>query len=110
MFYPTVTDDGHVLQLDLHGASVVEALHLTRRAITEAHHRGRSMVRLIHGKSTSQRDPYANTIKNALYEEFDQKAYGNMVTAVSKLDGVALVSLTIPQWTDPNKITIFDLQ
>lgn len=110
MKYPTIFDDGRTVELDLHGARVDEALRLTRRLIDEAYKRGRSMVRLIHGRSTSDADAFANTIKHALYAEFDRGAYGKVVTGVVRMDGAMLVSLPVSTRTNPNKIKIFDIQ
>jgi len=63
---PRLRDDGSRPELDLHGCSVDEALHLARRLIIESVRHGRNSVRLIHGKSSSS--PGKRTIKSALTE------------------------------------------
>ncbi|HYE96654.1 MAG TPA: Smr/MutS family protein [Rubricoccaceae bacterium] len=66
-----LTDDGATVVLDLHGATVEEALRAARRALVLAMGAGRHRLDLVHGASTT--DPYGaqRTIKSALYDWLD---------------------------------------
>lgn len=110
MSYPTVTDDGTTLELDLHGATVDLALLLVNRAIREARHRGRSSIRIIHGRSTSDANPWNRTIKHALYDELDAGAYDGLITGVVRLDGAVMLSFPVASVRNDSRISIFDLQ
>ncbi len=74
MPYPTLDDDGQTVTLDLHGATVDEALGLARRVVAAAARRGRRNVRIIHGRSTSDRPTRDRTIKQALHDLLDRGA------------------------------------
>ncbi len=110
MPFPSISDDGSVLELDLHGATVDEALRLARRALKEAGRRGRSSVRLIHGRSTDTSDPFVATIKRALYDELERGAYGDLVTGVIRMDGAMLLSLPVGGRVNPARISMLDIQ
>ncbi len=88
---PRLTDDGTRPELDLHGCTVHEALHLSRQLIIESARRGRDSVRLIHGKSTST--PGKRTIKSALTELIDSGALTLHISGSFKSDGHMIVAL-----------------
>ena len=69
MPYPRLDDDGQTVTLDVHGATVDEALALARRVVAEAVRRGRPNVRIIHGASGRGG---RRTIREALYEALDR--------------------------------------
>lgn len=110
MAFPSLRDDGHIVELDLHGATIDEALRLAARTIREAHRRGRSSIRVIHGRSTSQLDPYAPSIKRAFYAELDRGAYSEVVTSVIRMDGAATLSLELGRAVDTRRMSILDVQ
>ncbi len=88
---PRLTDDGARPELDLHGCTVNEALHLTRRLLTEAARYGRNSVRLIHGMSTSASGK--RTIKSALTELIDSGQFSQHVSGALKSEGHMIVAL-----------------
>ena len=88
---PRLTDDGARPELDLHGCSVDDALHFSRRLIIEAARHGRDSVRLIHGKSTSALG--RRTIKSALTELVDSGQLRMHVVGTLKADGHMIVDL-----------------
>lgn len=105
---PRLDDDGQTVTLDLHGATVDEALRLAERTVQRAAARGRAQVRLIHGHSTSRRD-YANrTIKHALHDWFDT-APGSAPNILRK-EGEAVISLDLSLRSDPRRLTLRDVQ
>ena len=86
-----LTDDGIRPELDLHGCTVNEALHLARQLIIESARRGRDSVRLIHGKSTST--PGKRTIKSELTELIDSGGLSLHVSGAFKSEGHMIVAL-----------------
>lgn len=88
---PRLTDDGIRPELDLHGCTVNEALHLARQLIIESARRGRDSVRLIHGMSTST--PGNRTIKSALTELIESGALTLHVSGALKSEGHMIVAL-----------------
>lgn len=104
-----LTDDGHAVTLDLHGAGVDEAEWLILRTAALATERGRSRLTVIHGASTS--DPrYRNrTIRHALYDLLDDGALGDWVTDAVRLDGSTLLSLDAHGPPDQRPLSLLDL-
>lgn len=88
---PHLTDDGVRPELDLHGCTVDEALHLARQLIIESVRRGRDSVRLIHGMSTST--PGKRTIKSALTELIESGVLTLHVSGAYKSEGYMIVAL-----------------
>ncbi len=88
---PRLTDDGICPELDLHGCTVNEALHLARQLIIESARRGRDSVRLIHGMSTST--PGKRTIKSALTELIESEVLTLHVSGALKSEGHMIVAL-----------------
>ncbi len=110
MAYPRVDDDGQTVTLDLHGASVDEAVDLARRCVREAARRGRHTVKIVHGHSTSSR-LYANrTIKTALYDLLDRGVFANAVTHAWRADGHLLLSLDVTATADATPIRLLDIR
>ena len=109
MAYPRVVDDAQTVTLDLHGASVDEALRLARRCVREAARRGRHTVKIVHGHSTSS-GLYANqTIKTALYDLLDRGALGDVVTHAWRGSGHLLLSLDVTAAANPSPIRLLDI-
>ena len=109
MPHPWLHDDGSTVTLDLHGATVDEAVRLTRRTVQEAARRGRSTVKVIHGASTSRRLAPNRTIKNALYAELDGDAFGVDLTGHWRDEAAVTLSLDLTAARDPRPIRMRDL-
>ena len=86
-------DDGQSVTLDLHGATVHEALRLTDALIVEAARHGRSTVRLIHGSSTTGPDGGDRTIKTALHRALEDGQFSRHVTTSFKGESTLLLGL-----------------
>lgn len=106
---PRLNDDGHTVTLDLHGASVEEALDLAVRLVREAARRGRSSVKLVHGQSTSSRLYQNRTIKHALRDLMDRRTLDDVVVHVWRGDGHLLLALDVTASANPAPIRLFDL-
>lgn len=78
MARPRLDDDGQALTLDLHGATVDEAMRLAEAVTLQAARYGRATVRLIHGSSTTGAG--VRTIKRALYDALDHGEFDRHVT------------------------------
>jgi len=106
---PQLDDDGRVVTLDLHGATVQEALDLTYRTLRLAEDRGRSRLKLIHGSSTTQAGD-RRTIKTALYDRLDRGDFGAHATNVMRSRDALVLSLDITAASDPTPIRLRDVQ
>ncbi len=110
MPHPRLEDDGTTVVLDLHGASVADALALARATVREAARRGRTYVRLIHGGS-ARRDAYRpGTIRQALHAWLDGRPAEVPIADAWRADGYLLLALTLPSHTDPVPIRLRDVQ
>lgn len=109
MARPSVTDDGSSVTLDLHGATVDEAIRLVHAVVREAHARGRSSVRVVHGSSTS--DPLLGnrTIKHELHTELDAGAMSSVVTGALRLENETVLSLPIGSRNQSARISLLDV-
>lgn len=94
MSTPQLDDDGRVVTLDLHGATVEEAIDLTYRTLRLAEERGRTRLRLIHGSSTTQAGE-RRTIKNALYDLLDRGELGAHATNVIRQRNTLVLALDV---------------
>jgi DNA-nicking Smr family endonuclease len=105
---PRLTDDGSTVTLDLHGASVEEALRLVRRTAALAARRGRTTLRVVHGASTSDPRARNRTIRHALHDLLDD---GGLPEARSAFrdEGHVLIGLGVPARRDPTPIRLQDL-
>ena len=108
MPFPTLQDDGHTVTLDLHGATVDEALDLTRQVVREAAQRGRSSVKIVHGTSTSDTAYGNRSIKHALYDLLDRQALDASITSDWRADSYLLLSLNVSAARNPNLIRLLD--
>ncbi|MFP4228116.1 MAG: Smr/MutS family protein [Salinivenus sp.] len=106
---PQLKDDGRVVTLDLHGATVDEALDLTYRTLRLADDRGRSRLRLIHGSSTTQAGA-TRTIKRALYDELNRGSLGTHATNVIRQRDTLILALDVTAASDPTPIRLRDVQ
>lgn len=107
---PSLHDDGRSVTLDLHGATVDEAIDLTTRTVHEAAQRGRSTLKLIHGSSTSRRRFRNRTIKHALHDLLDDGALGSLVTSAFRTENHVTCSLDVTTGTrDPAPIRLLDV-
>lgn len=106
---PQLEDDGRVVTLDLHGATIDEALDLTYRTLRLAEDRGRSRLRLIHGSSTTQAGA-DRTIKRALYDRLDQGALGAHASNVMRQRDTLILGLDVTAANDPTPIRLRDVQ
>lgn len=112
MPYPTLHDDGRQVTLDLHGATVEEAVRLAEHTIQAAAARGRHQVKLIHGASTSYGD--GRTIKRALHAALDDRAGRGVLarygTSAWRADGHVLVALDVTRTPNPTRLRLADVQ
>jgi hypothetical protein len=108
MPYPTLKDDGHTVTLDLHGATVDEAMGLARQVVREAARRGRSSIKIIHGTSTSDTVFGNRSIKHALYDLLDRQALEASITSAWRADTYLLLSLSISAARNPNSMRLLD--
>ena len=109
MPYPRLDDDGHTATLDLHGASVEEALALAERLVREAARRGRSNVKLVHGQSTSSRLYQNRTIKHGLHDLLDRGTLDDVVVYAWRAEGHLLLALDVTASSDPTPIRLRDI-
>lgn len=106
---PQLDDDGHVVTLDLHGATVNDAIDMTYRALRLAEDRGRSRLKLIHGSSTTGRGP-GRTIKSALHDLLDRGELGRHATNVIRSQDTLVLALDLTAASDPTPIQLGDVQ
>lgn len=108
MAQPTIDDNGSIVTLDLHGATVDEAIDLTYGTLRLAETRGRNRLVLVHGSSTTTAGN-RRTIKSALRDLVDGGDLGLHATSVLRSrDQLTLVlDLTAP--SDPTRIKMADV-
>ena len=108
MTRPRIADDGQVVELDLHGAHVDEAVAMIRRVARLASSRGRGTLRVIHGSSTS--DPLARnrTIRHALKGLLDSGDLRPWVVDAVPYDGHTVIALNAGA-IDPTRLGQADL-
>jgi DNA-nicking Smr family endonuclease len=109
MPYPRVSDDGQTIELDLHGASVQMAQDMILAIIPLAANRGRSVVRIIHGVSTSETFDDRSTIKSTLLALLEQGTLDRYVPDWIVLEGSTVVSLNVTGRRDSTRILIHDI-
>ena len=105
---PNVDDDGRVVTLDLHGATVEEAIDLTYRTLRLAEDRGRTRLKLIHGSSTTAGG--ARTIKSALHDLLDRGDLGSHATNVIRSENTLVLALDLTATADPTPIRLRDIR
>ncbi len=101
---PSVRDDGSAVTLDLHGATVDEALDITYRTLYLAEERGRQKLKLIHGSSTSRGNGAARTIKRALLDLLDAGTLSAHATATWQARDYIVLALDVTVPSDPTRI------
>lgn len=106
---PQLDDDGSIVTLDLHGATVNEAIDMTYRVLRLAENRGRSRLKLIHGSSTTNGGP-RRTIKSALHDLLDQGELGRHATNVIRSQNTLVLALDLTANRDPTRIRLRDVQ
>lgn len=109
MSTPRLHDDGTSVTLDLHGATVDEAVDLSLQTVRLAAARGRTSVKLIHGSSTTRRAPYRRTIKRALHELLDDGAFAPHATEAWRAEGHLVLALDVTATSDSTKIRLLDV-
>ena len=90
---PSLFDDGTTVTLDLHGASIPEALRLAEAAVIESARHGRSSLRVVHGASTTDPLGATRTIKTELHDALDRGAWAPHVTSQYRAEGLVLLGL-----------------
>ncbi len=105
---PTLNDDGTTVTLDLHGATVSEALRLTDSLITEAARLGRSSVRLVHGTSTTDAGAH-RTIKTALLDALEDGDYDHDTVSDVRMEGVLILGLAPTSSPTRSRLRLSDL-
>lgn len=108
MATPQLDDDGSIVTLDLHGATVDEAIDLTYRTLRMAEDRGRTRLKLIHGSSTTGNS--RRTIKSALHNLLDRGKLGRRATNVIRSQNSLVLALDLTAKTDPTPIELRDVQ
>ncbi len=106
---PRLEDDGQTVTLDLHGATVDEAVRMVYATVREAARRGRDRVRVLHGSSTSSVRYRNRTIRNALHELLDDGAFDAQVTSSWRTDDYVLLSLDATAPFDPARLSLRDI-
>ncbi len=106
---PRLTDDGRLVTLDLHGATVDEAERLARAAVREAARRGRATLRLVHGHSTTDRWGEARTIKTMLHALLDARALAPHVAQSVRAEGHVVLGLATEVRPVAARLTLADL-
>jgi len=108
MASPHLDDDGTAVTLDLHGATVDEAVDLSLRTVRLAADQGRTRVKLIHGASTTRQGAY-RTIKRALHDLLDDGAFAPHASEGWRAKGHLMLSLSVTTSSDPTPITLRDV-
>lgn len=103
---PRLTDDGQYVTLDLHGAVRHEAEPLITRVVAEAHRRGRSRVKIIHGTSTSALTHRNDTLKHRLYALLDHGTLAAYIANTLKAEGHTLLALRLTPNTDARRMSL----
>ena len=105
---PRLSDDGTTVTLDLHGATVDDALDLVDATAALAAERGRTTLRIVHGSSTSDALARNRTIKHALHDLLDD---GSLPEAQSdvRFESETIVSLPLGAHRDPTPIRLLDV-
>ena len=105
---PQLTDNGRIVKLDLHGATVDEAIDMTYNTLRLARERGRSRLKLVHGSSTTA--PGKRTIKSALHDLLDRGELGAHATNVIRSQNTLVLALDLTASGDPTRIRLRDVQ
>ncbi|MEM1043894.1 MAG: Smr/MutS family protein [Bacteroidota bacterium] len=106
---PRLDDNGTTVTLDLHGATVDDALGLVLRTAALAARRGRATLRVVHGSSTSDALARNHTIKHALHDLLDD---GDLPDAQGdvRFEGETLISLPLASSSSPSPIRLLDVR
>ena len=104
---PQLDDDGSTVTLDLHGATVDEAVDLTFSTLRLAEDRGRYQVKIIHGSSTTA--PSRRTIKSELRSLLDDGPLAGRATNVLRSRDYVVLSLDVTSANDPTRIDLHDV-
>ena len=110
MAYPSLRDDGNSVVLDLHGATVDEAVHLAKKLIGAAAARGRASVKIIHGSSTTGTYGGRPTIKSELHALIDANRLHSSIASTWFSEDYMVLSLPLGQKSIPTPLTLLDLQ
>ena len=109
MPHPRLAGDGQSATLDLHGATVADALDLADSLIVQAARFGRTTVRLVHGASTADRGA-ERTIKGALHAALDRGAFDQHVTSEYRSETVLILGLAPAPSPRSGRIRLSDLR
>lgn len=105
---PKIKDNGQIVEIDLHGLWVDDALDAISDVIELSAERGRTSVRVIHGSSTSDNLAHNRTIKHAFLHSLDNGAFPDVISVV-RYEGKTLLSLASLSTQDPRPISLRDL-
>lgn len=106
---PQLDDDGRIVTLDLHGATVEEAIDMTYRTLRLAEQRGRTRLKIVHGSSTTG-DGRGRTIKSALHDLLDRGDLGSHATNVIRSQNTLVLALDLTASGDTTPIRLRDVQ
>ena len=104
-----LTDDGRLVELDLHRARVAEAARAFEEAAVLAADRGRHTLRVVHGHSTTDPRGEAATIKRAVQDVLASGYLGQYVASWVDSGGATLVGLKPASPPDPRPLRLADL-
>jgi hypothetical protein len=104
---PTLDDDGSTVTLDLHGATVDDALDLMWATLRLAEDRGRFQLKIIHGSSTTA--PGRRTIKSEVRSLLDGGPLSSRATNVIRSRNYVVLSLDVTTGSDPTRIRLDDV-
>jgi len=107
---PRLDDDGHAVTLDLHGARVDDAERLVRAVVREAARRGRTVLRVVHGHSTTDPAGGSRTIKTMLLGLLDGGALAPDVTSALRSEGHVLLGLAPSMRPAPGRLRLADFR
>jgi hypothetical protein len=105
---PQLDDDGRIVTLDLHGATVDEAIDMTYRTLRLAEQRGRTRLKIVHGSSTTGGP--GRTIKSALHNLLDRGELGTHATNVIRSKNSLVLALDLTASSDSTPIRLRDVQ
>lgn len=109
MSTPELDDDGRKVTLDLHGASVDEAVDLVYGTLRLAESRGRNRLTVIHGSSTTQAGQ-PRTIKSELHDLLDRGTLGAHATDIVRSRDRLTFVLDLTATGDTTPITLREVQ
>lgn len=104
---PRLSDSGTVIELDLHGAPLHEAMSLLERTLDLAGARGRTALDVIHGSSTSV-DGHRRTIRSEVLRFLEQGGHPDVASFLPGSDKTR-IALPLGRTSDPSRLSLLDV-